>query len=166
MEVKIGGIVLGERLRAAMKLAGLNQAQLSRMTGISEESMSGYMDGKHRPSNMRLAALAAAMGVTADSLTRYTPPASHRDDDDDAEVLIPMKQIDPKDAAWCLGIGVEKLRRNMQCGLYNPAIGTATPPRKPGGKWSYDIIPWQFRRLIGPPVFDRIFCGRTGGTER
>lgn len=57
-----------ERLRRAMFLGGIRQADLVERTGIDKGSISHYVSGKYRPNGEKLAKLASALGVSPDWL--------------------------------------------------------------------------------------------------
>jgi len=55
--------VLGERLRALRKAAGITQAELARRTGIHRPNIARLESGRHTPSLETLARITAAMGA-------------------------------------------------------------------------------------------------------
>ena len=57
-----------ERLRQAMFLKGVNQAELARRTGFSDGKISSYYNGKYRPNANGLMTIARALGVSSDYL--------------------------------------------------------------------------------------------------
>jgi predicted XRE-type DNA-binding protein len=61
----------GMRLRSIMFLRNIDQAQLSRMTGIPQPSISNYINGKTSPSFHNADRIAKALKCSADVL-RYT----------------------------------------------------------------------------------------------
>ncbi|HBR1079917.1 TPA: helix-turn-helix domain-containing protein [Klebsiella quasipneumoniae subsp. quasipneumoniae] len=55
----------GERLAAAMKLAGETKSSLARKSGLSEAAIRGYLKGDSSPSIVQLMKLAKATGINA-----------------------------------------------------------------------------------------------------
>lgn len=53
-----------ERFRKAMFLKGINQAELSRVTGFSDGKVSCWYNGRYKPNAQAVAKIAAALGVT------------------------------------------------------------------------------------------------------
>lgn len=51
------------RIREALDLRGMKQADLCRMTGISKSSMSGYVSGRDDPKQDKIYAMAQVLGV-------------------------------------------------------------------------------------------------------
>ena len=56
--------ILTERLRQAMFLKGVNQAELSRRTGFSDGKISSWYNGKYRPNAQAITKIASALGVS------------------------------------------------------------------------------------------------------
>lgn len=54
---------LGERLRQALKNAGMNQRQLAATLGISEQSVGNWIGNRARPSAENLDEITALLGV-------------------------------------------------------------------------------------------------------
>ena len=64
---------LGETLRTLRDAAGLSQAQLAALTGVSRNAVSQWEAGATQPSTKRLMALAAALGVPLDAILVSKP---------------------------------------------------------------------------------------------
>lgn len=58
-------VSFGERLAAAMKLAGESKSSLARKSGLSEAAIRGYLKGDSSPSIVQLMKLAKATGINA-----------------------------------------------------------------------------------------------------
>ncbi len=61
--------ILADRLRQALTEKGLTQAELSRMTGISDSKINCYLSGRYNPRTETCLKLANALGVTVSWLT-------------------------------------------------------------------------------------------------
>ena len=64
----IGGETLGERLHRLRKLRGLTQGELASQLGVSKPTVWAWEQGRARPIDERLDAIAEALGVTAADL--------------------------------------------------------------------------------------------------
>ena len=135
-----------ERLRAAMKQAGMNQTALSEKTGASKAAISQYLSGKNIPTMDRIQALAHATGVSAEDLLAYDAPAGR-------DQPIPAKKITTYDAARCLGKSCQFVRIGLQRGIL--PFGDAVPGV--GGSWNYYINPARFKEYVGAELFDSFF---------
>lgn len=60
----IGGETLGERLHRLRKLRGLTQGELANRLGVSKPTVWAWEQGRARPIDERLEAIAEALGVT------------------------------------------------------------------------------------------------------
>lgn len=71
----IGGETLGERLHRLRKLRGFTQGELAARLGVSKPTVWAWEQGRARPIEERLEALAEALAVTSAELrpTRATP---------------------------------------------------------------------------------------------
>ena len=65
--------VLGARIAALRKHAGLSQAELAQRLQISASAMGMYEQGRREPSAQTLVAMAQALGVTTDYLLTGIP---------------------------------------------------------------------------------------------
>lgn len=62
-----------EKLKTLMKLRGLNQGELSKLCGVSQNAVSKWLSGKAEPSISNTIAVARALGVTVADLTGEEP---------------------------------------------------------------------------------------------
>lgn len=60
--------IIGERIKQARKAAKLTQAQLAEKSGTATITIHQYESGKRKPRTEQLQAIAAALGVSVDSL--------------------------------------------------------------------------------------------------
>ena len=65
--------MLGARIAALRREAGLSQAELASQLQISASAMGMYEQGRREPSGQMLVALARILGVTTDYLLTGTP---------------------------------------------------------------------------------------------
>lgn len=65
--------MLGARIAALRRQAGMNQAQLAKILGISASAVGMYEQGRREPSARMLLALARALGVSVDFLLTGEP---------------------------------------------------------------------------------------------
>ena len=56
--------IFAERLRQAMFLKGINQAELARRTGFTDGKISSWYNGKYRPNGEAIVKIANALGVS------------------------------------------------------------------------------------------------------
>ncbi len=66
--------MLGARIAALRRQAGMNQAQLAELLQISASAVGMYEQGRREPSAQMLLALARAFGVSVDFLLTGKPP--------------------------------------------------------------------------------------------
>ena len=66
--------MLGARIAALRRQAGMNQAQLAELLQISASAVGMYEQGRREPSAQMLLALARACGVSVDFLLTGKPP--------------------------------------------------------------------------------------------
>lgn len=71
--------MLGARIAALRRQAGLSQAQLAAILKISPSAMGMYEQGRREPSVQILVALAEALGVSTDYLLTGKPAPEERD---------------------------------------------------------------------------------------
>lgn len=62
-----------EKLKTLMKLRGLKQGELSKLSGVSQNAVSKWLSGKAEPSISNTVAVAKALGVTVADLTGEEP---------------------------------------------------------------------------------------------
>ena len=60
--------MLKDKIRAARKAAGKTQKEMAMILGITESTYCGYETGKRQPDAVKVAAIAAALGVSGDYL--------------------------------------------------------------------------------------------------
>lgn len=65
--------IFSERLRRAMFLSGLRQADLIEKTGIDKGSISSYVSGRYKPNAEKVTKLAAALDVSPSWLIGQEP---------------------------------------------------------------------------------------------
>lgn len=63
-----------ERIKLALSLKNLTQADLCRMTEISKSTMSQYLSGKYEPSQLKTEIIARALNVNEAWLMGYDVP--------------------------------------------------------------------------------------------
>lgn len=99
-----------ERIRTALKLRDLTQADLCRITGIPKSAMSQYCNGTLVPRQNRTRAIAAALGVSEAWIMGFDvpmeeKPATETGDELDAttrELLNLAATLDPVDVHMLL----------------------------------------------------------------
>ena len=64
--------VFAERLREALKTSGLSQSQLARKIHLSQDSVSAYCTGKHKPPIDVLVLICKTLDESADYLLGLT----------------------------------------------------------------------------------------------
>lgn len=64
---------LAQSLRAAIRTSGWSQAALSRKIDVTTSTVQNWLTGRTEPSCLDLARLAAAIGVTTDSILGLQP---------------------------------------------------------------------------------------------
>lgn len=72
--------MLGARIAALRKEAGLSQAELAQRLQISASAMGMYEQGRREPSAQMLVGLAQTLGVTTDYLLTGIPAPDQRED--------------------------------------------------------------------------------------
>ena len=69
MSIKVSTI--SKRMKLAMDMRGINQAELCRRTGIGKSSISTYLSGDYEPKQTNLYKIADALSVTIPWLSGY-----------------------------------------------------------------------------------------------
>ncbi|MGN0037791.1 MAG: helix-turn-helix domain-containing protein [Coriobacteriales bacterium] len=64
---------MGERIRKARKAKGLTQLELSNLTGMEGSTVRHYELGRRTPSDVILARIAEALGVSVEALMNLSP---------------------------------------------------------------------------------------------
>lgn len=95
----------GERLKAARK-GKLTQGDLSEATGISQNAICNYENGKRRPNASRLQSICEALGVSPNWLLTGEGPMTLKEEEDEEAEQKPLKKLTPTSAAFALD-GVE-----------------------------------------------------------
>jgi transcriptional regulator with XRE-family HTH domain len=76
---------IGRRIEAIMKALGLSQAQFSRLTGVSQQALNNYLQGRQRPQLDQAVKICIRTGATLDWIyfgdpsglpQKLTPPAA------------------------------------------------------------------------------------------
>lgn len=70
---------IGDRIRHARKVAGLNQAELAARVGVSQPAVANWESGVHDPRRLMLSKIADALGVSPDWLARGDRSAAEAD---------------------------------------------------------------------------------------
>ena len=89
---------VGENIRRIRKSKGITQTELSRITGLGQNTISSIERGVNRPIQATLTELAAALGCTVSELLGEEPP---REDpsvvlsDEDIDLLRVFHQLNP-----------------------------------------------------------------------
>jgi transcriptional regulator with XRE-family HTH domain len=73
-----GGIMLGARIAALRRHAGLSQAELAQKLQISPSAIGMYEQGRREPSTQTLVVLARLFGVSTDYLLTGEPAEQER----------------------------------------------------------------------------------------
>lgn len=76
------GCVLGERIDELRKQKGLSQKELAAKVGITDVSMSRYINGYRIPKGPILGNIAAALGVSTDFILGNADPGEHTPESD------------------------------------------------------------------------------------
>lgn len=142
-----------ERLRTAMTNAGLNQNMLAEAAGVSIGAISGYMNGKLRPSQTRLEALAKATGVTVEYLTAGDDREQIPVSDNDWKIPVGLGRITLAKAARCLRMSPKYVKLGMLNGTL--PIGYVIP--LPGTRDEIVITPEKLCEAAGATRFHECF---------
>lgn len=137
-------VTFSERLRAAMANAGMNQNMLAQAAGVSIGAVSGYVNGKLKPSRARLKALAEATGVTAECLM---PGA------DSGQIPPVSRKITLVSAARCLRMSPTTVKAGMLSGEL--PIGRVIA--RPGRRDVVLITPEKLCEEVGSARFQEFF---------
>lgn len=117
-----------QRVKQAMEEKGISQADLVRLTGLSKSSISQYLSGKNIPRQKALTAIADALSVTPEWLTKSE-----------------NKKITVQQAAELMHLTPQHIRIGLQKGLI--PIGHAV--KMNGNRYSYYISPKKFTEYTG-----------------
>jgi transcriptional regulator with XRE-family HTH domain len=124
-------------LKTAMEKRGVNQKELSLMTGIGKTSISQYLSGINKPHPKYIKLLSEALECDYDYLSR-----AQRKDAPPKPVSI--KNISISDAAERMGKSRQFIRISLQQGV--APFGFAV--KCEGGQWSYHISPAKFEKYL------------------
>ena len=70
-----------QRMRQAMFLKGIRQADLAKATGFSDGQVSSWFNGKYRPNAEKISLIAKALGVSVDYLLGKDPYVRYRSEE-------------------------------------------------------------------------------------
>ena len=101
-----------EKYIRAREKAGLNDTQLSILTGIGKNSLSGYRNGNHIPKPEQMLRLAQALNV---------PLRYFTEEEEESEIVL----LKPTQAAKMLKVPEYMLRTGIENGEWSPSIGSA-----------------------------------------
>ena len=137
--------MFAENLKEAMARKKITGSALARETGYSKAAISQYMNGVNAPSQERIGAIAAILGVPVEELTGG----------DVREPAVPpckrtvKATLTCKEAATLLHKHESYVRLGLQQGRPGFEYGSAV---KTSGKWSYFISVAKFTEITGIPV--------------
>lgn len=129
-----------DKLEKVMHDLNINQAQLSKLTGIGRSSISQYLSGKNTPTDKRQADIAAALGLEPDYFNHekegkiITVPSD-----------LKMKRLTPDEVAQIMGTTALTIRNGLQDGVF--PWGYAV--RGKGEKFVYIINAKRFAEIEG-----------------
>lgn len=130
-----------EKLEQAMQDLGINQKQLSGMTGIGKSSISQYLSGKNVPTEDRQKKIALSLGLSegyfSDSLPCATMLAK------EAAKKHRVERLLVEDAAKLLGMGVQTVRDGLQQGVFPWGYAIKTSENR----WAYFINAARFAEI-------------------
>jgi len=126
-------------LHARMSERGMSPTEFSQATGISKQSLSGYLHGKNIPKPEQLAKIVAALGCSEDEFYRVLPAKRAA-----APVPAKLRRIKPEDLAQLIGKSPQSIRVALRSGVEwgRAYIGT-------GSRWIYEIYPRKAEELLG-----------------
>lgn len=131
-----------EKLEQAMKDLGINQKQLSGLTGIGKSSISQYLSGKNVPTEERQKDIALALGLDVEYFTRTDAAA------DLASLDTKVRKLLVTDAARLLGMGVQTVRDGLQQGVFPWGYAIKTGENR----WTYFINATRFAEIERIPL--------------
>ena len=143
--------MFAENLKAIMTRKKVSGAVLARKTGYSKAAISQYVNGINVPSQERVEAIAAVLGVTVEELTAApvqkptAPPCKCT-----IQPYVQQKAtLTCKEAATLLHKHESYVRKGLREGRPGFEYGSAV---KTSGKWSYCIYANKFTEITGIPV--------------
>ncbi len=131
-----------EKLEQAMQDLGINQRQLSGMTGIGKSSISQYLSGKNVPAEDRQKKIALSLGLSGDYFSNSMPVTA----DVLAKEASKKHRVDRllvEDAAKLLGMGVQTVRSGLQQGVFPWGYAIKTGE----SRWAYFINAARFAEI-------------------
>lgn len=126
-----------EKLEQAMKDLGINQKQLSGITGIGKSSISQYLSGKNVPTEERQKDIALVLGLDGEYFTRTDAAAAL------ASLDTKVRKLLVTDAARLLGMGVQTVRDGLQQGVFPWGYAIKTGENR----WTYFINATRFAEI-------------------
>ena len=131
-----------EKLRKAIDMLELNQAQVCGLTGKSKASVSQYLSGKQIPTEEVQSAIAVALGLESDYFSKsdeqiknILPPDELRDG------VIPRLEVEK--AAKLLRMNHNTVRKGLQQGIFPWGYGIHTS----SNRWTYFINARRFAEI-------------------
>ncbi len=122
-----------EKLKELMQANGVNSSQLAKMTGISNASISGYLNGDHTPPKDKRQAIAEALEEDRDCFEGKVIVRRC-----EAKAQIPTLSI--TEAAGLMGVSTQTIREGLIQRIY--PWGYAV--KRPNGRWVYWINAIRF----------------------
>jgi transcriptional regulator with XRE-family HTH domain len=113
-------MIYRDKLKEAMERQNLNAHQLSKLSGISNQSLSGYLLGKNKPTARNRQKLNLALGVTVEEIeddteNKSTTPKTHL-------VNTEPRIVNAEEASKIFGIKVYELRELAKSGKFAWAV--------------------------------------------
>lgn len=130
-----------ERLEKAMQDLGINQKQLSGMTGIGKSSISQYLSGKNVPTEERQKNIAQSLGLDAGYFFGNPPCAALLAKEAARKHRVSRMLVE--DAAKMLGMGVQTVREGLQQGVFPWGYAIKTSENR----WVYFINAARFAEI-------------------
>ena len=130
-----------EKLEQAMQDLGINQRQLSGMTGIGKSSISQYLSGKNVPAEDRQKKIAMSLGLSGDYFSNSPPVAVMLAKEASKKHRVDRLLVE--DAAKLLGMGVQTVRSGLQQGVFPWGYAIKTG----GSRWAYFINAARFAEI-------------------
>ncbi|MCM1236130.1 MAG: helix-turn-helix domain-containing protein [Ruminococcus flavefaciens] len=138
--------IFAKRLKLALEQAGMKQSELAEKIGAPRSAVSQYLSGKNEPGAERMAAIAAATGVSAGFLMGEELPDAVSPRGWPDKITVEM-------AARCLRKSNQAVRVNIQNGRL--PIGRAL--QSAGTRFTYIITPERLREEAGEARFNEFF---------
>lgn len=130
-----------EKLEQAMQDLGINQKQLSGMTGIGKSSISQYLSGKNVPTEDRQKKIALSLGLSEGYFSDSPPCAAMLAKE--AAKKHRVERLLVEDAAKLLGMGVQTVRDGLQQGVFPWGYAIKTSENR----WAYFINAARFAEI-------------------